>query len=299
MSRSCGATPSGNTTYSRDAQGNNKGTSTGPIAYNANNQVSSITNPSGAGGAVAMSYFDQGNNLRAAEGANTLTGGTKLGVTSRRSSAGITYYTRDPNGQLINTRGRAAPTTTCLTASAASPPSSTPAVEKPGPTPTTPTARPRLSREAAAPPPRTVLGATPVATRTPPTAITTSAPATTTSPATSTRPIPSRGALPTGEVQQLRSTAGDPINNTDPSGTVSGADFGGAVGGFVGESSGGRSGPTGRRGLRSSDRRDGARRCLLCGRNPDRQSLLYRSGCLLWNAVGRRIGRRGSGTTSS
>ena len=105
MSRSCGATPSGNTTYSRDAQGNNKGTSTGPIAYNANNQVSSITNPSGAGGAVAMSYFDQGNNLRVTEGANTLTRGAGLGVTSRRSSAGITYYTRDPYGQLINTRG--------------------------------------------------------------------------------------------------------------------------------------------------------------------------------------------------
>ena len=105
MSQACSATPSGNTGYSRDAQGNNKGTSVGPIAYNASNQVSSITNPTGAGGAVSMSYFDQGNNLRAAEGANTLTGGTNLGVTSRRSSAGVTYYTRDPNGQLINTHG--------------------------------------------------------------------------------------------------------------------------------------------------------------------------------------------------
>jgi RHS repeat-associated protein len=105
MSRACGATPSGNTTYVRDGQGNNRGTTAGPIVYNVNNQVSSITNLDGTGGAVSMSYFDQGNNLRAAEGATALTGGTKLGVTSRRSSAGITYYTRDPYGQVVNTRG--------------------------------------------------------------------------------------------------------------------------------------------------------------------------------------------------
>ena len=106
MDRNCPTTPSGDTPYTSDKQGNNLGTTTGPIHYNAQNQVDQISSPSGAG-PVTQSYFDQGNNLRATAGSHTFTGGSQLGVTSRRngSTGAVTYYTRDPNGQLIDTHG--------------------------------------------------------------------------------------------------------------------------------------------------------------------------------------------------
>ncbi len=55
--------------------------------------------------AISMSYFDQGDDLRASAGADTFTGGGPLGVTARRNGSGVTYYTRDPQGQLVNVHG--------------------------------------------------------------------------------------------------------------------------------------------------------------------------------------------------
>lgn len=104
MARNCPTTPSGNTAYTSDKQGNNLGSTTGPIQYNNQNQVSQISSPAGAG-PVAMSYLDQGNNIRITAGADKFTTGGKQGVTARRNTAGVTYYTRDPNGQVLNSHG--------------------------------------------------------------------------------------------------------------------------------------------------------------------------------------------------
>lgn len=104
IDHNCPTTPTGNKAYASDKQGNSLGTTTGPLHYNAQNQADQLTSPAG-GTATTMSYFDQGNDLRATAGADTFTGGTQLGVTSRRNGSGVTYYTRDPQGQLINTHG--------------------------------------------------------------------------------------------------------------------------------------------------------------------------------------------------
>ena len=104
IDHSCPTTPSGDKTYTSDKQGNNLGTTTGPLHYNAQNQADQLTAASG-GTATSMSYFDQGNDLRATAGADTFTGGGALGVTARRNTGGVTYYTRDPQGQLVNTHG--------------------------------------------------------------------------------------------------------------------------------------------------------------------------------------------------
>jgi RHS repeat-associated protein len=104
MARNCPTTPSGNTAYTSDKQGNNLGTTAGPIQYNNQNQVSQISSPTGAG-PVAMGYLDQGNNIRITAGGDSFTTGGKQGVTARRNTNGITYYTRDNNGQILNSHG--------------------------------------------------------------------------------------------------------------------------------------------------------------------------------------------------
>ncbi|WP_375432076.1 DNRLRE domain-containing protein [uncultured Friedmanniella sp.] len=104
MALTCATTPSGDTTYTSDKAGNNLGTSTGPISYNAQGQVDQISSPSGAG-PVAMTYLDQGNNIRLSAGNDTFAGGGKLGTTARTTSYGTTFYTRDNNGQILNEHG--------------------------------------------------------------------------------------------------------------------------------------------------------------------------------------------------
>jgi len=107
MNENCGSAPSGNKSYNRDKQGNNLGTSTGPIHYNAQNQVDQISSTGGAG-PINQTYYDQGNNLRANAGNDTFAAGSQLGVTGRLTSGTTAiYFTRDPNGQLINMHGSA------------------------------------------------------------------------------------------------------------------------------------------------------------------------------------------------
>lgn len=104
MAQTCASAPSGDSTYTSDKAGENLGTSTGPISYNSQSQVSAISSPSGAG-PVSQSYLDQGNNLRIAAGNTSYTTGSKLGVTAQTVSGSTTYYTRDPNGQILDEHG--------------------------------------------------------------------------------------------------------------------------------------------------------------------------------------------------
>ena len=107
MGQSCATTPSGDTTYTSDKAGENLGPSSGPLVYNSQDQVTSISSPSGAG-PVSQGYYDQGNNLRRTAGNITYTQGSKLGVTAQTISGysnATTFYTRDPNGKLLDEHG--------------------------------------------------------------------------------------------------------------------------------------------------------------------------------------------------
>jgi RHS repeat-associated protein len=74
------------------------------LVYNAQNQVTSISN-SGGSGPVTQTYSDQGNNIRLSHGNDNFTTGGPLGVTAKKNGTAITYWTRDPDGQIIYTHG--------------------------------------------------------------------------------------------------------------------------------------------------------------------------------------------------
>ena len=88
---------SGATNYDHDDAGNNTGTATGPRSYNANSQVTQI-------GGVDMAYADLGNPIRTQAGITSFVN-SPLGFTARKTGTQITYYTRDPNGQILSSHG--------------------------------------------------------------------------------------------------------------------------------------------------------------------------------------------------
>jgi RHS repeat-associated protein len=94
LAQACPATPTGDTTINRDTAGNDLGTTATPLAYNANNQVSSIDTR-------AQDYLDQGNDLRVTTAPSTTLVNSSLGVVARTTTAGTTYYTRSPSGKIL------------------------------------------------------------------------------------------------------------------------------------------------------------------------------------------------------
>jgi YD repeat-containing protein len=95
----CGSAPTGATTYTYDADGNQTASSAGlALAYNPVNQTTNMTNPTG-GTPTAMAYTGINSALRTAAGSTTSTNNTFGAATS--TTAGTTlYFTRDPNGSL-------------------------------------------------------------------------------------------------------------------------------------------------------------------------------------------------------
>ena len=92
----CPATPSGNTTLTHDAAGNNLNTTADPTSYNNQNQVTNLDG-------LAMGYLDLGNDRRTTAGPATLVEGP-LGISARKIGTDITWYTRMPDGTILNSR---------------------------------------------------------------------------------------------------------------------------------------------------------------------------------------------------
>jgi RHS repeat-associated protein len=99
------ATPSGATTYSHDANGNLTGSSAGFAAtYNPLDQATSIT---GAGGSTLspMTYGGSHQTERRRAGTTNFTDSALgLQVAAPTGGGAGTYYTRDPNGNLLSQR---------------------------------------------------------------------------------------------------------------------------------------------------------------------------------------------------
>lgn len=101
VAQSCPSTPSGDTMINRDAAGENTGSSGNTNSYDPDQRASNLHG-------VPQSYFDHGNDLRASSGTDSTTIGYasgSLGVTARTTNAGTTFYTRDPNGNLLDEHG--------------------------------------------------------------------------------------------------------------------------------------------------------------------------------------------------
>jgi RHS repeat-associated protein len=97
-SNACSSAPTGSTTYSFDANGNQTTSSAGQsLSYNPINQTSSMT-PAG-GSALAMAYTGVDSTQRTSVGSTTLTNNT-FGVASSTTSGTSTYFTHDPGGNL-------------------------------------------------------------------------------------------------------------------------------------------------------------------------------------------------------
>ncbi len=96
LAQTCPSTPSGNTTIEHDAAGNSLGSSTNSYTVNDRNQVTDIDD-------TAMTYTDQGNDLRANNG-TTREINSPLGISAVRKGSTITYLVRDPSGTILSTR---------------------------------------------------------------------------------------------------------------------------------------------------------------------------------------------------
>lgn len=107
--------PGSSQVVARDKAGNSAGSASAPISYNARNQATSIDG-------VAQGYHDQGNDLRVTTGATHLVN-TRTGITARTSdtngagaptgpNAQTTFYTRMPDGRILNARTPGAPAAT-------------------------------------------------------------------------------------------------------------------------------------------------------------------------------------------
>ena len=99
----CNKAPHAATTYSYDADGNQTtdSASTLAYAYNGLNQTTSIT-PSG-GTSLTMAYRGSAQADRASAGSTAFIN-SELGVISATSGTSTTYYTRDPDGNLVSER---------------------------------------------------------------------------------------------------------------------------------------------------------------------------------------------------
>jgi RHS repeat-associated protein len=97
LADNCGPGPSGSTNFNHDAAGNNTNTASNPTGYNSDSQVTTIDG-------VTMAYQDQGNDLRTTAGTTTYIN-SPLGVSAKKTGNDITFYIRDPNGQLLASHG--------------------------------------------------------------------------------------------------------------------------------------------------------------------------------------------------
>lgn len=92
----CPATPSGDTTYTSDADGNQTAAGTQTYAYNPKNQTSTITM---SGSPVAFDYADADHTQRVSAGPTSFVN-SLLGLT--RQTASFTFgCTRAPNGKVL------------------------------------------------------------------------------------------------------------------------------------------------------------------------------------------------------
>jgi len=95
-------TSAGTSTYSYDPNGNQTGSSGGvSLAYNSQDQTTGMT-PTG-GSAIGMTYTGAGQAHRTGNGTSSYTY-DDTGMGSVVTSAGTTYITNGPNGQLISER---------------------------------------------------------------------------------------------------------------------------------------------------------------------------------------------------
>ena len=101
-SNTCSSAPTGATTYSFDADGNETGSSTGgSFAYNPKNQTTAIT----YGGATlsGLNYSGEGQAIRTAAGSTNFDSGP-YGLQLAGTGGSNTYYLRDNAGTLIGER---------------------------------------------------------------------------------------------------------------------------------------------------------------------------------------------------
>ena len=97
-SNSCTSPPTGATTYSSDADGNQTGSSAGEsISYNSLNQTTTLT-PAG-GSALSMAYTGTDSTQRTSAGATTFANAL-FGVAEQTTSGTITYFAYQPDGRL-------------------------------------------------------------------------------------------------------------------------------------------------------------------------------------------------------
>lgn len=96
LATSCPLAPAGSKLYEHDAAGNNLNTTAEPTSYNDQSQVTEL-------GGLAMKYLDLGNDLRTDAGGTELVEGP-LGISARKTGGGITWYTRTPDGTILNAR---------------------------------------------------------------------------------------------------------------------------------------------------------------------------------------------------
>jgi RHS repeat-associated protein len=103
VAQSCPSAPSGDTVITHNATGDNTGSTGSTNSYDPDERATSLHG-------VAQSYFDHGNDLRSSSGIGSTMvsyASGPLGVTARTTSAGTTFYTRDPNGNLLDEHGAA------------------------------------------------------------------------------------------------------------------------------------------------------------------------------------------------
>lgn len=96
----CPTTPSGDSGYTYDGDGNRLSGGGTTSTYNKFNQTTSVTS---GGTTTDMAYADVGSSLRTTVGAET-TENTPLGVSRISDSSTSTAITRDPDGNLISLR---------------------------------------------------------------------------------------------------------------------------------------------------------------------------------------------------
>jgi RHS repeat-associated protein len=94
----CSSAPTGATTYSYDANGNQTASSAGEsISYNSVNQTTSLT-PAG-GSALSMAYTGTDSTQRTTAGSTTYSTSI-FGVAGSTTGSTTTYFTRDASGRL-------------------------------------------------------------------------------------------------------------------------------------------------------------------------------------------------------
>lgn len=96
LGTTCPATPAGDTTLGQDAAGNNTNTTSDPSTFNDNSQATTV-------GGQSMGYLDLGNDIRTNAGSASTVNGP-LGITALKTGSTATFYTRDPEGKILDSR---------------------------------------------------------------------------------------------------------------------------------------------------------------------------------------------------